>query len=144
MFLLNDKEKLISDKHLIFYNNLTSPDAEQSVRHLGDNLTGEGEGDDEGIIIDFRKLPPEVSRIVIAVTIYEAEKRKQNFGQVRNAFVRLVNVETKEEILRYDLEEDFSTETAMLMAEIYKRDGEWRVSAVDAGYQGGLQAAVMG
>lgn len=136
MFLLNDKEKLISDKHLIFYNNLTSPDAEQSVRHLGDNLTGEGEGDDEGIIIDFRKLPPEVSRIVIAVTIYEAEKRKQNFGQVRNAFVRLVNVETKEEILRYDLEEDFSTETAMLMAEIYKRDGEWRVSAVDAGYQG--------
>lgn len=77
---------------------------------------GEGEGDDEGIIIDFRKLPPEVSRIVIAVTIYEAEKRKQNFGQVRSAFVRLVNVETKEEILRYDLEEDFSTETAMIKA----------------------------
>lgn len=140
VFLLNANEKLISDEHFIFYNNLTSPDPEKSVKHLGDNLTGEGEGDDEVIIVDLRKIPSEVSRIVVSVTIYEDEKRKQNFGQVRNAFVRLVNVETKEEVLRYDLEEDFSTETALIMAEIYRKDGEWRMNAVGAGYQGGLQA----
>lgn len=140
VFLLNDKEKLISDDHFIFYNNLVSPDANKSVKHMGDNLTGEGEGDDEVIIADLRKIPPEVQRIVISVTIYEADKRKQNFGQVKNAFVRLVNVETKEEILRYDLEEDFSLETALIMTELYRRDGEWRMSAVGSGYQGGLQA----
>jgi tellurium resistance protein TerD len=140
VFLLNSKEKLISDEHFIFYNNLTSPDPEKSVKHMGDNLTGEGEGDDEGIIVDLRKVPGDVSRIVITVTIHEAEKRGQNFGQVRNAFVRLVNVETKEEVLRYDLEEDFSVETALIMAEIYRKDGEWRMNAVGAGYQGGLQS----
>lgn len=140
VFLLNDTEKLISDDHFIFYNNLVSPDANKSVKHMGDNLTGEGEGDDEVIIADLRKIPPEVQRIVISVTIHEADKRKQNFGQVKNAFVRLVNVETKEEILRYDLEEDFSLETALIMTELYRRDGEWRMSAVGSGYQGGLQA----
>jgi tellurium resistance protein TerD len=140
VFLLNSNEKLISDEHFIFYNNLTSPDPDKSVKHMGDNLTGEGEGDDEGIIADLRKVPENVSKIVITVTIHEANKRKQNFGQVRNAFVRLVNVETKEEILRYDLEENFSIETALIMAEIYRKDGEWRMNAVGAGYQGGLQA----
>jgi tellurium resistance protein TerD len=140
VFLLNSNEKLISDEHFIFYNNLTSPDPDKSVKHMGDNLTGEGEGDDEGIIADLRKVPENVSKIVITVTIHEADKRKQNFGQVRNAFVRLVNVETKEEILRYDLEENFSIETALIMAEIYRKDGEWRLNAVGAGYQGGLQA----
>lgn len=140
VFLLNSNEKLISDQHFIFYNNLTSPDPEKSIKHMGDNLTGEGDGDDEVIIVDLRKVPTDVNRIVITVTIYDADKRKQNFGQVRNAFVRLVNVETKEEILRYDLEEDFSTETALIMAEIYRKDGEWRMNAVGAGYQGGLQA----
>lgn len=140
VFLLNANEKLISDEHFIFYNNLYSPDPAKSVKHMGDNLTGEGDGDDEVIIVDLRKIPREVSRIVVTVTIYEADKRKQNFGQVRNAFVRLVNVETKEEVLRYDLEEDFSTETALIMAEIYRKDGEWRMNAVGTGYQGGLQA----
>ncbi|MBD2395656.1 TerD family protein [Cyanobacterium aponinum FACHB-4101] len=140
VFLLNSNEKLISDQHFIFYNNLTSPDPEKSIKHMGDNLTGEGDGDDEVIIVDLRKVPTDINRIVVTVTIYDADKRKQNFGQVRNAFVRLVNVETKEEVLRYDLEEDFSTETALIMAEIYRKDGEWRMNAVGAGYQGGLQA----
>lgn len=140
VFLLNSQEKLISDEHFIFYNNLTSPDPDKSVKHMGDNLTGEGEGDDEVIIVDLRKVPSDVQRIVITVTIHEAEKRGQNFGQVRNAFVRLVNVETKEEVIRYDLEEDFSVETALIMAELYRKQGEWRVNAVGAGYQGGLQA----
>lgn len=140
VFLLNANEKLISDEHFIFYNNLTSPDPEKSVKHMGDNLTGEGDGDDEVVIVDLRKVPKDVTRIVVTVTIYDADKRKQNFGQVRNAFVRLVDVETKEEVLRYDLEEDFSTETALIMAEIYRKDGEWRMNAVGAGYQGGLQA----
>lgn len=140
VFLLNDQEKLISDHHFIFYNNLTSPDPDQSVKHMGDNLTGEGEGDDEVIIVDLRKVPQDVQRIVVTVTIHEADKRGQNFGQVRNAFVRLVDVATKEEVLRYDLEEDFSVETALIMTELYRKDGEWRMNAVGAGYQGGLQA----
>ncbi|MBL1210782.1 TerD family protein [Geminocystis sp. GBBB08] len=140
VFLLNSKEKLISDQHFVFYNNLTSPDAEKSVKHMGDNLTGEGDGDDEVIIVDLRKVPADVARIVVTVTIHEAEKRRQNFGQVRNAFVRLVDVETKEEVLRYDLEENFSIETALIMAEIYRKDSEWRMNAVGAGYQGGLES----
>lgn len=142
VFLLNTQEKLISEQHFIFYNNLYSPDPEKSVKHMGDNLTGEGDGDDEVIIINLRKVPSEVSRIVITVTIYEADKRGQNFGQVKNAFVRLVDVETKEEVLRYDLEEDYSLETALIMAEIYRKDGEWRMNAVGTGYQGGLQALI--
>ncbi|BAQ62836.1 tellurium resistance protein TerD [Geminocystis sp. NIES-3708] len=140
VFLLNAKEKLISDEHFIFYNNLTSPDPEKSVKHMGDNLTGEGDGDDEVVIVDLRKVPSDINRIVVTVTIHEAEKRGQNFGQVRNAFVRLVDVETKDEVLRYDLEENFSIETALIMTEIYRKDGEWRMNAVGAGYQGGLQA----
>lgn len=140
IFLLNAQEKLISDQHFIFYNNLTSPDPDKSVRHMGDNLTGEGEGDDEVIIVDLRKVPADVHRIVVTVTIHEADKRGQNFGQVRNAFARLVDVATKEEVLRYDLEENFSIETAIIMAELYRKDGEWRMNAVGAGYQGGLQS----
>ncbi|MBR8828938.1 MAG: TerD family protein [Gomphosphaeria aponina SAG 52.96 = DSM 107014] len=141
-FLLGSDDKLISDEHFIFYNNLTSPDTEQSVKHLGDNLTGEGDGDDEVIIVDLRKVPADVQKIVISVTIHEADKRKQNFGQVENAFVRLVDVQTKEEILRFELQEDYSVETAMIMAEVYRKSGEWRVSAVGSGYQGGLQAVL--
>ncbi len=140
VFLLNSNEKLISDQHFIFYNNTTSPDPEKSVKHMGDNLTGEGEGDDEVIIVDLRKVPSDVDRIVITVTIHEANKRKQNFGQVSNAFIRLVDVETKDEVLRYDLEEDFSLETALIMTELYRKNSEWRMNAVGAGYQGGLQA----
>jgi tellurium resistance protein TerD len=140
IFLLGANEKLISEAHLVFYNNMTSPDSDKSVQHAGDNLTGAGEGDDEVIKIDLRKVPSEIQKIVIAVTIHEAEQRRQNFGQVQNAFVRVVNSQTSEEVVRYDLVEDYSTETAMIMAELYPKEGEWRLNAVGSGYQGGLQA----
>lgn len=140
VFLLGANEKLISDQHFIFYNNLISPDPDQSIKLLGDNRTGEGEGDDEGLIVDLRKIPSDVAKIVITVTIHEADKRGQSFGQVSNAYIRLVDVQSKEEVLRYDLSEDFSVETAIIMAELYNKDGEWRVNAVGSGYQGGLEA----
>jgi tellurium resistance protein TerD len=140
LFLVGTNEKLVSDKHFIFYNNLISPDPDQSVKLLGDNRTGEGEGDDEGLIVDLRKVPSDIAKIVITVTIYDADKRHQNFGQVTNAYIRLVDVQTKEEVLRYDLTEDFSVETAVIMAELYNKDGEWRINAVGSGFEGGLQA----
>jgi tellurium resistance protein TerD len=140
IFLLGANEKLVSEKHFIFYNNLISPDPDQSIKLLGDNRTGEGEGDDEGLIVDLRKVPSDIAKIVVTVTIYEADKRHQNFGQVTNAYIRLVDVQTKEEVLRYDLTEDFSVETAVIMAELYNKDGEWRINAVGSGYEGGLQS----
>ncbi|HEY9892497.1 MAG TPA: TerD family protein [Candidatus Sericytochromatia bacterium] len=140
LFLLGANEKLISDNHFIFYNNLTSPDPDKSVQHLGDNLTGVGEGDDEVIKINLKKVPNDVQKIVVTVTIHEAQQRKQNFGQVQNAFVRVVNAQTKQEAVRYDLVEDYSIETALIMAELYRKDEEWRLNAVGPGYQGGLQA----
>jgi tellurium resistance protein TerD len=140
LFLLGANEKLISDNHFIFYNNLTSPDPDKSVQHMGDNLTGIGEGDDEVIKINLKKVPNDVQKILVTVTIHEAQQRHQNFGQVQNAFVRLVNAQTQQEAVRYDLVEDYSIETALIMAELYRKDGEWRLNAVGAGYQGGLQA----
>lgn len=140
LFLLGKNEKLISDSHFIFYNNLTSPDSDKSVQHLGDNLTGIGEGDDEVIKINLKKVPADIQKIVVTVTIHEAQQRSQNFGQVQNAFVRVVNAETKQEAVRYDLVEDYSIETALIMAELYRKDSEWRLNAVGAGYQGGLQS----
>ena len=139
-FLLGSNEKIISDNNFIFYNNLTSPDSAKSVEHTGDNLTGAGDGDDEVIKINLPKVPAEVQKIVITVTIHDAAKRGQNFGQVENAFVRVVNAQTNQEVIRYDLVEDYSIETALIMAEIYRKDGEWRLNAVGSGYQGGLQA----
>jgi tellurium resistance protein TerD len=139
-FMLGSNEKLISDNHFIFYNNLTSPDSDKSIQHTGDNLTGAGDGDDEVIKINLQKVPTEVQKIVITVTIHEATQRGQNFGQVQNAFVRVVNAQTNQEVIRYDLVEDYSIETALIMAEIYRKDGEWRLNAVGSGYQGGLQA----
>lgn len=140
VFILGSNEKLLSDNHLIFYNNLTSPDPDKSVEHTGDNLTGLGEGDDEVIKVNLQKVPADVQRIVMTVTIHEAQERQQNFGQVANAFVRVVNAQNKEEVARYDLSEDYSIETALIMAELYRKDGEWRMNAVGAGYEGGLQA----
>ena len=140
VFMLGSNEKLISDRHFVFYNNLTSPDPDQSVQQRGDNLTGAGEGDDEIIDVNLQTMPPEVTKIAIAVTIHEAEQRKQNFGQVSNAFVRIVNCENEKEIIRYDLTEDYSIETALIMAELYRKDGEWRMNALGSGYEGGLQA----
>ena len=140
VFLLGSNEKILSDNHFIFYNNLTSPDPDKSVEHLGDNLTGAGEGDDEVIKVNLSKVPADIHKIVMTVTIHEAEQRKQNFGQVENAFVRVVNAKSNQEVVRYDLSEDYSIETALIMAELYRKDGEWRINAVGAGYEGGLQA----
>ena len=140
LFLLGANEKLISDNHFIFYNNLISPDPDKSVQHLGDNLTGVGEGDDEVVKINLKKVPNDIQKIVVTVTIHEAQQRKQNFGQVQNAFVRIVNAQTKQEAVRYDLVEDYSIETALIMAELYRKDEEWRLNAVGAGYQGGLKS----
>ena len=142
IFLLDSNEKLISDQHFIFYNNKTSPDPDQSIQQRGDNRTGAGEGDDEIIDVNLKTVPAEVAKMAITVTIHEADKRRQNFGQVSNAFVRIVNCENEEEIIRYDLTEDFSVETALIMAELYRKDGEWRMNAVGAGYGGGLAALV--
>ena len=137
-FLLNGTGKVNSDDDFIFYQNLKH--ASGSVEHLGDNLTGAGEGDDEQIIVDLGKVPENVEKIDFTVTIYEAEERKQNFGQVENAFIRVVNKATNEELIRYDLGEDFSIETAVVIGELYRNKGEWKFNAIGSGFEGGLAA----
>jgi tellurium resistance protein TerD len=134
--LLNAGGKVVSDKHFVFFNNLTSPDG--SVEHTGDNLTGEGEGDDETIKVNLATVPAEVARIVFPVSIYDADTRRQSFGQVTNAFIRVVNAAGEKEIARYDLTEDASTETAMLFGELYRNGPEWKFRAVGQGYASGL------
>lgn len=136
VFMLGENKKLVSDSHFVFYNNLTSPDG--ALEHTGDNLTGEGDGDDESIIVDLSKIDPKVSELCIVVTIHEASSRRQNFGQVRNSFVRIVD-SNNVEIMKYELEEDFSIETAVEFGRIYRRNGEWKFEAVGAGMNGGLQ-----
>jgi tellurium resistance protein TerD len=128
--------KILSDAHFIFFNNLTSPDG--SVEHTGDNLTGEGEGDDEAIKVNLVGVPPEVDKITVTVSIYDADTRQQSFGQVRNAFIRVVNQADNKEITRYDLSEDASTETAMIFGELYRNGAEWKFRAVGQGYSTGL------
>jgi tellurium resistance protein TerD len=128
--------KILSDQHFIFFNNLTSPDG--SVEHTGDNLTGEGEGDDEAIKVNLVAVPQEVDKIVVTVSIYDADNRQQSFGQVRNAFIRVVNQADNNEITRYDLSEDASTETAMIFGELYRNGAEWKFRAVGQGYSTGL------
>lgn len=140
LFLLSENKKLISDNHFIFYNNLESPD--KSVIHSGDNLTGDGDGDDEQIKIDLTKIDPAVKEITVVVTIHEADARRQNFGQVRNSFIRIFNTETNEEILKYELDEDFSIETAVEFGRIYNRNGEWKFEAVGSGQREGLEKFV--
>jgi tellurium resistance protein TerD len=134
--LVNTTGKILSDQYFIFFNNLKSPDG--SVEHMGDNLTGEGEGDDEVIKVNLNAVPAEVDKIVVAVSIYDAETRQQNFGQVRNAFIRVVNQAGEAEIARYDLSEDASTETAMIFGEVYRNANEWKFRAVGQGYSTGL------
>ena len=129
--------KILSDQHFIFFNNLKSPDG--SVEHTGDNLTGEGEGDDEVIKVNLSGVPGEVDKIVVAVSIYDAEPRGQSFGQVRNAFIRVVNQDDSREITRYDLSEDASTETAMIFGELYRNGPDWKFRAVGQGYSSGLR-----
>jgi len=137
-FLLNDQGKVRADSDFIFYNQLES--IEGSVKHTGDNRTGAGEGDDEVLLLDLDRIPQEVNKIAFTVTIHDAERRSQNFGQVTNAFIRLVNAENDEEVVRYDLTEDSSVETALIFGEIYRHNDEWRFSAVGQGYAGGLAA----
>ncbi|RBQ02287.1 TerD family protein [Pedobacter miscanthi] len=137
IFILNDQKKLVSDENFVFYNNLVSPDG--AVEHTGDNLTGDGDGDDEQVKIDLTKIDSKVSEICIVVTIHEAETRRQNFGQVRNSFIRIFDAVTNEVILKYELEEDFSIETAVEFGRIYKRENQWKFEAVGVGMKGGLQ-----
>ena len=128
--------KVLSDAHFVFFNNLKSP--EGSVEHTGDNLTGLGEGDDEAIKVDLGIVPAEVQKIVFPVSIYDADNRRQNFGAVRNAFIRVVNQGDGSEIARYDLSEDASTETAMVFGELYRNGAEWKFRAIGQGYASGL------
>lgn len=137
-FLLGDSGKVNSDADFVFYGNLKH--ASGSVEHRGDNLTGAGDGDDEQIKVDLAAVPANVSKIDFTVTIYDAEARRQNFGQVSNAFIRIVNEATGEELLRFDLGEDFSIETAVVVAELYRNNGEWKFNAIGSGFSGGLAA----
>ena len=137
-FLLAANDKVRAETDFIFYNQTRSP--EGSVEHTGDNRTGAGDGDDEAVKIDLAKVPAEVQKIAITVTIHDAESRGQNFGQVQNAFIRVVNDQTNVEIVRFDLNEDYSTETAMIFGELYRHNGEWKFRAVGQGYNGGLSA----
>jgi len=137
-FLLGDNGKVRRDEDFIFYNQLTSQCG--SVEHTGDNRTGAGAGDDEALKIDLEKVPSSIKRIVVSVTIDDAQARKQNFGQVSDAFMRIVNLDNDVEIARFDLTEDYSTETAMVFGEIYRHNDEWKVKAVGQGFAGGLEA----
>ncbi|SUY64408.1 general stress protein [Clostridium sporogenes] len=137
-FLVSNNGKVNDDLNFVFYNNLQDPSG--SVVHTGDNRTGDGDGDDEQIILDFSKVPSDIDKIAITVTIHEAQERAQNFGQVSNAFVRIVNEETDVEVLRYDLSEDFSIETALVFCELYRNNGDWKFSAIGSGFSGGLEA----
>ena len=137
VFILGENKKLLSDSHLVFYNNLKSPN--EAVVHTGDNRTGAGDGDDEQILVDLSKIEPNAAEICIVVTIHEAAQRGQNFGQVRNSFIRIFDSVTNQEMLKYELEEDFSIETAVEFGRIYKRNGAWKFEAVGMGMKGGLE-----
>ena len=137
-FMLGENGKCPTEKEFIFYGNLEHHTG--CVKHMGDNLTGSGEGDDEQIFVDMSQVPANVSRIAFTVTIYDSDVRRQNFGQVSNAFIRIVDDTTGNEIIRYDLGEDFSIETAVVVGELYRHNGEWKFNAIGSGFQGGLAA----
>ena len=136
-FLLNSNEKVRDQGDFIFYGNLSH--ASGAVVHAGDNLTGGGDGDDEQILIDLSKVPADVQKIDFTVTIYQAEERRQNFGQVSNAYIRVMD-DSRKELIRYDLGEDFSIETAVVVGELYRNGSEWKFNAIGSGFQGGLKA----
>ncbi|MBW1599018.1 TerD family protein [Streptomyces sp. JJ38] len=135
--LADGQGKVLSDQHFVFFNNLTSPDG--SVEHTGDNTTGVGDGDDEALKVNLAGVPADVQKIVFPVSIYEAETRQQSFGQVRNAYIRVVNQADGKELARYDLTEDASTETAMVFGELYRHGAEWKFRAIGQGYASGLR-----
>ncbi len=138
LFLLDASGRVRGEQDFIFYNQLKTPDG--SIEHTGDNRDGEGDGDDEAIKIDLSRVEAGIEKIVVAVTIHDAEKRSQNFGQVMNSFIRIQNDISGNEIVRYDLAEDASTETAMIFGELYRHNGDWKFRAVGQGYAGGLKA----
>ncbi|QVY60079.1 TerD family protein [Cytobacillus gottheilii] len=138
VFLLAETGKVASDSDFVFYNNTTGGNG--SVVHTGDNRTGEGDGDDEQVKVDLSAVPQSVSKISFTITIHDGESRNQNFGQVSNSYVRIVSEDSGEELIRYDLGEDFSIETAVVVGELYRHNGEWKFSANGSGYQGGLAA----
>ncbi|WP_066061265.1 TerD family protein [Neobacillus soli] len=137
-FLTDANGKVLQDLDFIFYNNLIHQSG--AVEHTGDNRTGEGDGDDEQIKIDFSKVPSQIHRIAISVTIHDAEARNQNFGQVSNSFVRVIDEDSNNEVLRFDLGEDFSVETAVVICELYRNNGDWKFNAIGSGFSGGLAA----
>ncbi|SDN58053.1 tellurium resistance protein TerD [Psychrobacillus sp. OK028] len=139
-FIVDANGKAFNEKSFIFYNNLQSE--EGSVIHTGDNRTGDGDGDDEQLLVKLPIVPNNVQKVVFTVTIHDADQRKQNFGQVSNAFIRIVNEDTNEEIVRYDLGEDFSIETALVVGEIYRHNNEWKFNAIGSGFQGGLASLI--
>lgn len=138
IFMVGESGRVERDEDFVFYNNLKHISG--AVEHLGDNRTGEGDGDDEEILVDLKLMPNHIQKIAVAVTIYEAKERRQNFGQVSNSYIRVLNSENEEEILRYDLGEEFSIETAIVACELYKYNGEWKFSAVGSGFEGGLES----
>ncbi|WP_461207485.1 TerD family protein [Clostridium sp. DL1XJH146] len=137
-FCLGENAKVTADTDFVFYNNAKHPS--NAIEHLGDNLTGAGEGDDEQVRIELSAIPQNIHKIDFTVTIHEAEQRRQNFGQVSNAFIRILNEENGEELIRYDLGEDFSIETAVVVAELYRHGNEWKFNAIGSGFEGGLGA----
>ncbi len=137
IFILGENKKILADEFFVFYNNLKSPDG--AVEHTGDNLTGQGAGDDEQVKIDLSVIDPRATEISIVVTIHEADSRRQNFGQVRNSFIRIFDAATNTDMLKYELEEDFSIETAVEFGRIYKRNNEWKFEATGSGMKGGLK-----
>lgn len=137
-FLVGENGKCPTEKEFIFYGNLEHKSG--AVKHMGDNLTGEGEGDDEQILVDLTKIPANVTKIAFTVTIYDAESRNQNFGQVSNSYIRIVDENSGRELIHYDLGEDFSIETAVVVGELYRHNGEWKFNAIGSGFQGGLAA----
>ena len=139
--ICNASGKVISDQHFVFFNNLRSPDG--AVEHQGDNLTGSGEGDDEQVKVNLAGLPAEADKVVFTVSIYDAETRNQSFGQVQNAFIRVVNSADNNELARFDLTEDASTETAMVFGELYRNQAEWKFRAIGQGYASGLRGIAL-
>lgn len=140
VFLLDANGKCVSEKDFVFFNNLEGGNG--SVVHTGDNLTGEGDGDDEVIKINLPQVPASIERIALTITIHDADTRSQNFGQVSNSYARIIDESTNTELIRYDLGEDFSIETAIVVGELYRHNGEWKFNAIGSGYQGGLGSLV--
>ena len=136
VFLLGENGKVTTDADFVFYNNPTGGNG--AIVHSGDNRTGAGDGDDEQIIVDLKGIPANIQRVAFTITIHDGENRNQNFGQVSNSYVRILNEESNEELIRYDLGEDFSIETALVVGELYRHNNEWKFSAIGSGYQGGL------